>query len=79
MKMAENGVPENAFVVSVMHMVGPSTFWVTKSPDNDITEEREKLNCLEEMLSQQSRRGFQGFNHVLEEGEVRHSYINCVL
>jgi hypothetical protein len=76
MKMAENGVPENACVVSVMHMIGPSTFWVTKSPKNDITKEREKLNYLEEMLSLQSRRGFQGVHHVPKEGEVRYSCIN---
>jgi len=76
MKMAENSVPENACVVSVMHMVGPSTFWVTKSPKNDMTKEREKLNYLEEMLSLQSRRGFQAVHHVPKEGEVTHSCIN---
>jgi hypothetical protein len=79
MKMAENGVPENACVVSVMQMVGPSTFWVTKSPKNDMTKEREELNYLnylEEMLPLQSRRGFQGVRCVPEEGEVRHSHIN---
>lgn len=74
--MAENGVPENACVVSVMHMVGPSTFWVKKSPKNDMIKEREKLNYLEEMLSLQSRRGFQGVYQVPKEGEVRHSCIN---
>jgi hypothetical protein len=73
MKMAENGVAGNACVVSVMQIVGPSTFWVTKSPENDMAKEREKINYLEEMLSVQSQRIFQGVNYVPEEGEVRHS------
>jgi hypothetical protein len=73
MKMAENLVPENAYVVSVMQMIGPSTFWVTKSPENDMTEEREKLNFLEEKLSVQCQHSFQGVNCVPKEGEVRHS------
>jgi hypothetical protein len=50
MKMAENGVPRNACIVSVMHIVGPSTFWVTKSPENNMKKVREKLNYLEEFL-----------------------------
>jgi hypothetical protein len=76
MKMAENGVPGNACVVSIMHIVGPSTFWVTKSPENNMTKERDKLNYLEEILSTQSQRSFQGVNYVPEEGEVRQSCVN---
>ena len=73
MEMAENWVPENAYVVSVMQMIDPSTFWVTKSPENVMTEERNKLDFLEEMLLVQSQRSFQGVNCVPKEGEVRHS------
>jgi hypothetical protein len=73
--MAEDdALPANAVAVSVMHMVDPSTFWVTEPPGQDMTKEREELNYLEEMLSGHYRRSsynIQGVNYMPEEGEVR--------
>jgi hypothetical protein len=70
--MAEADVlPANAFSVSVMHMVNPSTFWVTEPLGQDMTKEREKLTYLEEMLSGQCRRSYEGVNYMPEEEEVR--------
>jgi hypothetical protein len=73
--MAEDDVlPASAFAVSVMHMVDPSTFWVTESPGQDMTKEREELSYLEQMLSRHyhhSSYSIQGANYMPEEGEVK--------
>jgi hypothetical protein len=75
--MAEADVlPPNACCVSVMHMVNPSTFWVTEPPGQDMTKEREKLLYLEEVLSGHCRRSFEGVNYMPEEEEVRFPFMH---
>lgn len=73
--MAEEGaLPANAVPVSVMHMVDPSTFWVTEPLGQDMKKEREELNYLEGMLLahfHRSSHNFQAINYSPEEGEVR--------
>jgi hypothetical protein len=78
MKMDDAAVlPANAVCVSVMHMVNPSTFWMTEPLGQHVTEERDKLTYLEEILSGHCRRSYVGVNYAPEEEEVTFfSYIN---
>lgn len=80
--MAEDDtLPANAVIVSVMHMVDPSTLWVTESPQKDMSKDREELIHLEEMLSGHCRRSsynFQGMNYLPEEGEVRFAVMHIL-
>ena len=65
-------LPEEACVVSIMHMVDPGTFWVAEVPDKDITEERRELSVLEESLQTLCRHNsfYNSSCYMPERGEV---------
>jgi hypothetical protein len=75
MKMADAVLPANAFCVSVMHMVNPSTFWVTEPLGQHMSKEREKLAYLEEILSGHCHHSHEGVNYMPEEEEVIFPFI----
>lgn len=63
---------ENAFCVSVMHMVDPSTFWITEPLGENMSVARQELQNLEERLAGHFRRSYnlQKGNYMPEEEEV---------
>ncbi|XP_069700482.1 putative ATP-dependent RNA helicase TDRD12 [Periplaneta americana] len=63
---------ENAFCVSVMHMVDPSTFWITEPLGENMSVARQELQHLEERLAGHFRRSYssQKGNYTPDEEEL---------
>ncbi|KAJ9589012.1 hypothetical protein L9F63_017707, partial [Diploptera punctata] len=65
-------LPEGATLISVMHMVNPSTFWISETPSKDMTQERLELEEMENELQKHCRhvKFYNPSSYMPEQGEL---------